>query len=155
MALITRFATRIACALAAASTLGLAACGGGAATAEADAIRAVTARADEAPMIGVNAYLWRAALEVVDLPRADTDPFGGTIETEWYVLPQFPNERFKLDIVIVDTRLRADGLNVTLHRQLFDADRGWLDAPSDPQTAFAIENSILSRARELKIAAEG
>ena len=35
--------------------------------------------------IGVNAYLWRAALDAVSfMPIASADPFGGTILTEWH-----------------------------------------------------------------------
>ena len=42
----------------------------------------------------VNAILWRASLDIAAvLPIADIDTFGGTIVTDWYSLPEKPNER--------------------------------------------------------------
>ena len=102
--------------------------------------------------IGVNVYLWRAALETLDfLPLTQADPFGGVIITDWYS-PARPDERFKLNVYILDTELRADGVKVAVFRQT-SGDNGWQDAAVDPQTGTSIENSILTRARELRIAA--
>ena len=62
--------------------------------------------------IGVNSYLWRAALDTVAfMPLASADPYGGVIITEWYVNPEKPDERFKVTIYILDTRLRATDRN--------------------------------------------
>jgi hypothetical protein len=103
--------------------------------------------------IGVNAYLWRAALETLDfLPLAQADPFGGVIITDWYSPPETPDERFKLNVYILDTVLRADGIKVAVFRQARD-ENGWRDATVDAQTGTRIEDNILSRARELRIAA--
>lgn len=107
------------------------------------------------PSIGVNVYLWRAALDTVDfLPLAQADPFGGVIITDWYAPPETPSERFKLTVFIRDRVLRADGIKVSVFRQTEDP-RGWVDATVDPNTSTDIENSILTRARELRIAALG
>ena len=103
--------------------------------------------------IGVNAYLWRAALETIAfLPLTQADPFGGVIITDWHSPPETPDERFKLNVYILDTVLRADGLKVVVFRQTGD-ETGWRDAAVDPQTATKIEDNILTRARELRIAA--
>jgi hypothetical protein len=103
--------------------------------------------------IGVNAYLWRASLETIAfLPLAQADPFGGVIITDWHSPPETPDERFKLNVYILGTVLRADGLKVVVFRQVSDAN-GWRDAAVDPQTATRIEDNILTRARELRIAA--
>ena len=68
--------------------------------------------------IGVNAYLWRAALETIAfLPLTQADPFGGVIITDWHSPPETPDERFKLNVYILDTVLRADGLKVVVFRQ--------------------------------------
>ncbi|SNB75883.1 protein of unknown function [Arboricoccus pini] len=102
--------------------------------------------------IGVNAYLWRGALETVDfLPLLSADPFGGLIITDWYQPAQSPDERLRLQILIRDTVLRADGVKVTVLRQQRTGRGDWLDAPSDPATATQIEDKILTRARELRI----
>lgn len=102
--------------------------------------------------IGVNAFLWRATLDTLSfMPLADSDPFGGTYATEWHSIAEKPDERFKVQVYILDTRLRADGLAVQVFRQMRDAS-GWVDASVDPDTAIQIENSILTRARQLRIA---
>jgi hypothetical protein len=103
--------------------------------------------------IGVNAYLWRAALETIDfLPLTQADPFGGVIITDWYSPPETPDERFKLNVYVLDTVLRADGIKVAVFRQR-NGEGGWHDAAVDPKTATDIEDNILTRARELRIAA--
>lgn len=102
--------------------------------------------------IGVNSYLWRASLDTVSfLPVTSADPFGGVILTDWYTPPSTPNERFKLNIYILDRQLRADGIRVSAFRQVRDGS-GWVDAPISPETAARLENEILTRARELRIA---
>jgi hypothetical protein len=104
--------------------------------------------------IGVNAYLWRASLETIDfMPLAQADPFGGVIITDWYSPPETPGERFKINVYILDTVLRADGVKVAIFRQTDGTDAGWVDAAVDTDTATAIEDNILTRARELRIAA--
>jgi hypothetical protein len=101
--------------------------------------------------IGVNPFLWRAALETIDfMPLASTDPFGGVIITDWYSPPETPGERFKINVFILDTALRADGVRVSVFRQTRGED-GWSDAVVERRTATSIEDSILTRARELRI----
>ena len=101
--------------------------------------------------IGVNAYLWRASLDTLNfMPLASADPFGGIIITDWYSAPTTPNERFKATVYILDTRLRADALNVSIFRQT-NSNGAWADATVDPDTEIQIENAILERARELRL----
>lgn len=102
--------------------------------------------------IGVNSFLWRATLDTVNfMPLSSADPFGGVIITDWYANPQVPTERFKLTVYILDTRLRADGLKVNVFRQV-NTNGAWSDVSADPQTGIDIENAILTRARQLRIA---
>jgi len=105
--------------------------------------------------IGVNAFLWRASLDAISfMPLSSADPFGGVIITDWYSPQQSPDERFKVTVYILDTRLRADGVRVALFKQQRDAARGtWLDGQPGAGAAADIENAILTRARELRIAA--
>ena len=99
----------------------------------------------------VNRYLWRAALDTIDfMPVQKADPLAGLITTDWYGNPQTPQERFKTNVYILDTALRADALRVTVFRQQL-TDYGWVDAPVNNATAREIENAILSRARELRL----
>jgi hypothetical protein len=102
--------------------------------------------------IGVNAYLWRATLDTLAfMPLASADPYGGVVITDWYINPEKPDERFKATVYILDTRLRADGLNVTVFKQTKDAGGQWADAPVSGQTDTDIENAILTKARQLRL----
>ena len=104
--------------------------------------------------IGVNFYLWRASLDTISfMPLASADPFGGVIITDWYTGTSAPNERYKLTVYILSRALRADGLRVAVFRQRQDGFGSWLDTPVDPATATALENTILTRARQMRIAA--
>jgi hypothetical protein len=116
------------------------------------AARITAAKTAQTAGIGVNSYLWRASLDTLAfMPLASADPWGGTIITDWYVNPSKPNERLKATVYILDTRLRADGLNVTVFKQVKDASGQWVDAPVSNQTDIDIENSILTRARQLRL----
>jgi hypothetical protein len=102
--------------------------------------------------IGVNPFLWRASLETIDfMPLAQADPFGGVIITDWYSPPETPDERFKLNVFILGEALRSDGVKVSVFRQT-NGESGWQDATADPKTATGIEDNILTRARELRVA---
>lgn len=106
--------------------------------------------------IGVNAYLWRASLDTLDfMPLASADPFGGLILSDWYQPVENAGERIKVRVMISDTALRADGLKVAVFRQTRNAQGEWLDAPVDAATAADLEDQILTRARQLRIASAG
>jgi hypothetical protein len=110
---------------------------------------------DNPVAIGVNSYLWRASLDVLNfMPLASADPFGGLIVTDWYVNPEKTDERFKVNVYILDTRLRADGVNVSINRQVKGADGQWVNAPTSSQTESSMEDSILARARSIRIGAD-
>lgn len=101
--------------------------------------------------VGVNSFLWRASLDTISfIPLKSADPFGGVILTEWYTPNTTSNERIKVDILIIDRQLRADGLKVSVFRQKRQGAE-WVDQPVDTQTATQLENVILTRARQLRI----
>ena len=107
--------------------------------------------------LGVNSYLWRATLDTLSfMPLASADPFGGTIITEWYEDPKSPGERYKVNALILDRSLRADGVRVTVFKQTLE--RGpnntnvWRDQKIDDTLARSLEDTILTRARQLRIA---
>jgi hypothetical protein len=103
--------------------------------------------------IGVNAYLWRGALETINfMPLASADPFGGLIITDWYQPAGLADERLKVHVLILDRSLRADGVQVAVFRQLRDARGDWVDEPVDTKTVSELEDKILTKARELRIA---
>lgn len=108
-------------------------------------------KADEGSgALGVNAYLWRGALDTLSfMPLASADPFGGVIITDWYEPPAAGGERFKATAYILGRQLRADGVRVSIFRQTLQGGR-WVDAPVSQATVGEIENKVLSRARELR-----
>lgn len=105
--------------------------------------------------IGVNEFLWRATLDTLHfMPMESADPFAGVIKTNWYTAAQSPTQRLKVTVFILDTRLRADALRVSVFQQTKDAAGNWVDSSVDPDTTTKIENLILTRARELRLAAD-
>jgi len=102
--------------------------------------------------IGVNSFLWRASLDTVSfMPLTSADPFGGVIITDWYTPPESPGERFKMNIYILGRQLRADGIRVAVFRQAQRAG-AWADAKVKIETSTNLENQILTRARQLRVA---
>jgi hypothetical protein len=110
-------------------------------------------KADEAAGIGVNGFLWRAALDTVSfMPIASADPFGGVVITDWYSPPSTPDERTKLNVFIRDRDLRSDGVKVSVFRQTKDEKGNWIDADVAPTMAVDLENAILTKARQIRMA---
>ena len=103
--------------------------------------------------IGVNSYLWRAAVDTVSFaPLLQADANGGVIITDWYSNPRAPGERVKLTVSVLDRDLRADALRVAASRQVFQ-NGAWIDAPVTAATVQKLEDIILTRARDLRRAA--
>jgi alpha-beta hydrolase superfamily lysophospholipase len=100
--------------------------------------------------IGVNAYLWRAAVDTLSFaPLITADSNGGVIVTDWYANPTTPGERVKLTVAIIDQDLRADALRVAASRQV-NQGGVWVDAPVAAATVQKLEDIILTRARDLR-----
>lgn len=101
--------------------------------------------------IGVNSYLWRASLDTIAfMPLSSADPFGGVIITDWHSPEGVLQERFKMNVFILFRSLRADGVRVSIFRQVRDRGGSWRDAGVPVQTASRIEDAILTRARQLR-----
>lgn len=100
--------------------------------------------------IGVNSYLWRAAVDTLSFaPLITADSNGGVIVTDWYTNPNSPTERVKLTVSIIDQDLRADALRVAASRQV-NQNGTWVDAPVAAATVQKLEDIILTRARDLR-----
>ena len=107
-------------------------------------------RKKENTNIGVNSFLWRAALDTTAfMPMHSADPFGGVIITDWYALPENPQERFKMNVYILSQELRSDGLKVSAFRQILQPNGEWQSAFLHANTE--LENAILTRARHLRM----
>lgn len=94
--------------------------------------------------VSVNRYLWSATLEVLDfLPVQSIDPFTGVIVTG-YGTPPGGGRAYRATVLVDDPALDARSLNVALQTRGGNA--------VSRATARAVEDAILSRARELRIA---
>jgi hypothetical protein len=132
--------------LAAMAGLALAACGGKGDTKAVSEAASVTT-------IGVNAYLWRAALETMQfMPLAQVDSAGGVIIGDWYQNPAVPGERVKVTVAILDGAMRADAVQVSAQREVMENGR-WVAAPVRAGTVQRLEEIILEKARTLRQAA--
>lgn len=99
---------------------------------------------DDGRKVGVNRYLWNASLEVLDfLPVQSVDPFTGVIVTG-YGTPPGGGRSYRATVFIKDPALDARSLNVSLQT------KG--GRPVAAGTQRAVEDAILTRARQLRVA---
>jgi hypothetical protein len=133
-------------------SLAVAGCGSDSQDSDADSGTSVITSQSGQRTLGVNSYLWHASLDTLRfMPLTSADPFGGIIISDWYSSPQDPNERLKVTVYILDRNLRADGLKIAVFRQV-QTNGVWVDSTVSPDTATKLENAILMRARELRLA---
>lgn len=105
----------------------------------------------ESGRIGVNAFLWRAALDTVSfMPVTSVDPFAGVIISDWHTSNASANERFKLNVYILGRALRADGVRVSVFRQVQTQPGQWQDAGVPDEMNTKLEDAILTKARQLR-----
>ena len=106
---------------------------------------------NQAGNINVNAYLWRASLNILSIaPLISTDALGGTIISDWYVNKDIINQRLKITAFIIGSELRSDGIRVKVHIQNFK-NNNWSETYSDINLANKIEENILNEARNLRV----
>jgi hypothetical protein len=99
--------------------------------------------ADPNTTVEVNKYLWQASLDVLNfLPIESVDPFTGVISTG-YGTPPGGGRAYRATIYVQDPALDARSLKVALQS------RG--GGAVAPETARAVEDAILTRARQLRI----
>ena len=100
--------------------------------------------------IGVNAYLWRAALDTLSfMPLQSADPFGGVIITGWWQTRTNPNEQFKVTVYILSSALRSENLKMAIFRQT-EHNGQWTNDSVDSKLITSMENKILLHAIELR-----
>jgi hypothetical protein len=92
----------------------------------------------------VNKYLWSASLDVLNfMPIEAADPFTGTISMG-YGRPQGGGAAYRATVYITDPALDARSLRVAL--------QGSGGRAVSTETVRAVEDAILTRARQLRIA---
>ncbi|MBM9596271.1 DUF3576 domain-containing protein [Roseitranquillus sediminis] len=92
--------------------------------------------------VAVNRHIWNAALEVLDfLPVEAADPFSGVI-VMGYGTPPGSGQAYRATVYVRDPALDARALNVALQTR---------SGPASLETVRAVEDAILTRARQLRI----
>ena len=104
--------------------------------------------------IGINSYLWRATLDTLSfMPLDIADPFGGVVTTDWYEDADAKGERFKVSVLILDQKLHANALKVSVFKQ--NRQNGeWRDDKPNGKLTIDLENKILTSARNYKVEKE-
>jgi Domain of unknown function (DUF3576) len=93
--------------------------------------------------VEVNKYIWQASLEVLNfLPIESVDPFTGVIVTG-YGRPPGGGKAYRATIYVQDPALDARSLKIAL--------QGQGGGSVAPETVRAVEDAILTRARQLRI----
>ena len=99
----------------------------------------------------INPFLWKASIETISfMPLASTDPFAGTIITDWYTAENSLGERCKLNIFINGADMKTENLKVSSFCQLLK-DNQWVNSPSNSEDNIKLENAILNKAKKLKL----
>ena len=99
----------------------------------------------------INPYLWKASLETISfMPLSSTDPFGGTMITDWYTVESALNERCKLNVFIKGLELKTKNLEVLSFCQILKNNQ-WVNMPSNIDDNRKLENVILNKAKKLKL----
>jgi len=99
----------------------------------------------------INPYLWKASLDTINfMPLSSTDPFAGTIITDWYTAKTNQNERCKLNIFINGEDLKTENLKVLSFCQSLNNNQ-WVNMPSNTADNTKLENAILNGAKKLKL----
>ncbi len=92
--------------------------------------------------VEVNRYIWNAALDILDfMPIEAADPFSGVI-VYGYGTPPGSGRAYRATVFIRDPALDARSLNVALMSR---------SGPAPTETVRAIEDAILTRARQLRV----
>jgi len=99
----------------------------------------------------INPYLWRASLNTIDfMPLSSTDPFAGTIITDWYTSETNVNERCKLNIFVNGLELKTENLKVLSFCQTLKNNQ-WVNSVSIQENNIKLENAILNSAKKIKL----
>lgn len=100
--------------------------------------------------VAVNRYLWQASLDTLSfLPLEGADPFSGLIVTDWGRVAGDATP-YRVTVYISEPALDARALKVAAFRQ-----QGGRAVPVAETENRRVEDAILTRARQLRIAQAG
>ena len=100
--------------------------------------------------LSINPYLWKASLDILSstMPLASVDSNSGIIISDWYNVKNKNNERVKISVLINSQELRADGVKVSIFRQV-QKSSSWTNIAVNPEIIVKLERKIIKKASAL------
>ena len=95
--------------------------------------------------------MWRASIEILDFtPLVSADYGGGILISDWYSNQDSSLESYKITVVFLSNEIRADGLNVKVHKKTCNANYSCKIIEQKTKLNTEIKSAILRRASEIK-----
>ena len=95
--------------------------------------------------------MWRASIEILDFtPLVSADYGGGILISDWYSNQDSSQESYKITVVFLSNEIRADGLNVKVHKKTCNANYSCKIIEQKTKLNTEIKSAILRRASEIK-----
>src|SRR6056300_1017141 len=96
--------------------------------------------------------MWRASIDLLDFtPLSNVDYSGGIIITDWFSDKNTnENEYLKITIKFLSNEIRADGLDVIIHKKVCDVQNKCSTEKIDSSVNNEIKVAILKKAAELR-----
>ena len=112
-----------------------------------DIFKSSKKRSSSGTTLTINPFLWNASLEILSstMPLASVDSNSGIIITDWYNLKSKNNERVKISVLINSIELRADGVKVSIFKQIKNANT-WNSSKVNPNIIQSLERKIIKKA---------
>jgi len=99
--------------------------------------------------IKINAYLWRASLDTLSVhPLEKIVTESGILQTEWVSMNNIATEQTKISVIVISADLNVTGVRVNVYKRK-KQNGNWVNQSVSKNTAKAISDAILQRAREL------
>ena len=101
--------------------------------------------------LNINPFIWQASLDILSstMPLASVDSNSGIIITDWYNLKGKDNERIKISVLVSSQELRADGVKVSVFKQILRSNT-WKNVNVNPNIVQKLERKIITKAGYLQ-----
>jgi hypothetical protein len=102
--------------------------------------------------LNVNPFIWQASLDILSstMPLASVDSNSGIIITDWYNMKDKENERIKISVLVSTQELRADGVKVSVFKQVLKSNT-WKNVNVNPDIVQKLERKIIAKAGSLEL----
>lgn len=95
--------------------------------------------------------MWRASIEILNFtPLVSADYGGGILISDWYSDQESSQESYKITVVFLSNEIRADGLDVRVHKKICNANYSCKIIEQKTKLNTEIKSAILRRASEIR-----